>query len=531
MGGRLKKKHRKFQKPRTRGLSAHNPVGLISDFDVDILPSLKILPSPSSNFETNGNRVASSGVYEDGVRRLETRYENAVDSEDEQLFDDAELVNHRSSSNDEHQFEPTMLEDIQEGAWASHDLEVQPQSEVTDSKAIRIPHSRLTTFHHQGSQNIYLIDTVDPTFEYMQVGNSINFEPTVYSTEVQGQAPKPARIESHPKSRKLTKISCPDDGKIQTRNLKFLIQDYCRWLEVDVEDLPNESAPNEQEKLKLRNQPWVFYCHAYNGLRDVASVKSDDQEKGRMLLSQALDAVREAFANPTERLLSCVFLYYFLACEDIEPAIHQAFTKSLYDSALDTPVLGYSHPLTRILGIFSITNCFCKVSETEIARCVVEALRGCWNGYIDPAYEASELLIRSCIQEGKLTNAHQCCDETIQFLTEQPNRDPSYIRRIRRLKGRVFFAEGNNSSARAIFESLLHVWKVDGMPPTFTKEWMVYEDLARLEEVKGRFDIAKQHWEDAEALSGRSYKGGSNSRRIVREKNLCDAMQDMSLKN
>jgi len=318
------------------------------------------------------------------------------------------------------------------------------------------------------------------------------------------------------------------DATRNEQDLIYLIQDYFVWIARRNATMHNITNFDQKTLDEIEERPWQFYGRCYNGYKDLMSKAPQERQRGEKLLNCGKEIAFRAFERPNKRLMPCIFFYYFIACADIEPSEHKKFTTLLYKHAQTMDSLGWSHPLTRILGILSKTDNFYKNARTRIVKAIADALENCWDTDYHAAYEAHELLVIMYMAQGDFNRAHECCDTMI----ERPHKlDISYILRARRAKGRIFFNQKDFSTARIIFESIKCIWENTGRLTVSSKEYMVWENLARLEQAENNPELAKQYWQMAKIYSDSSYTTGSNSARIAREGKLEEAFANMNIED
>ena len=133
-------------------------------------------------------------------------------------------------------------------------------------------------------------------------------------------------------------------------------------------------------------------------------------------------------------------------------------------------------------------------------------------------YEVHELNILVLKKWNLLNDASQCCDRLIQFTQDHGymHDDPAPLQRAWRQKGRILSAQGRIEQARAVFFNVMKSWEeLGGSSRGMSKEYVVFEDLAKICKLEGRLADAKEYYQRALNWSNLAYKpGNSNSLRI-----------------
>ncbi|RMZ84599.1 hypothetical protein DV737_g1154, partial [Chaetothyriales sp. CBS 132003] len=116
-------------------------------------------------------------------------------------------------------------------------------------------------------------------------------------------------------------------------------------------------------------------------------------------------------------------------------------------------------------------------------------------------YEAQELCISADRNNGNLCEAERRCDELIAFSRcNAPRADSAPLRRAIRRKGRILLAQGRLDQAWAAFMQVQKAWELDGKPCSMSKEYTVFEDLAKICRRRGQFAQAAEHFHLAAAF-------------------------------
>jgi tetratricopeptide (TPR) repeat protein len=262
----------------------------------------------------------------------------------------------------------------------------------------------------------------------------------------------------------------------------------------------------------------LFYRAAFNATQSSVSTVAADREHARIEWTAATSSAQISLRQPTPRLVVSVLSFYSNAHVPSARSMHKRNFDVLYMEACKwLPRDSALCLLLRYLARCDMSN---PGAESTTMDLLVQILDRDHANDFDSNYEARELQIsaqRNLGTEWTFREAHRLCDELIAYSEEHaPPSDQAPVWRACRRKGRIFFAQGNFDEAWDIFEGIHARWVANGSPARASKEYMVFEDMAKICRARGQYAEAKRWYLHARSLSDLAYapigiSGGSRA--------------------
>ena len=249
---------------------------------------------------------------------------------------------------------------------------------------------------------------------------------------------------------------------------------------------------------------YEFYGAAFNATQSSISTIPAHHKQARTEWATAKLFSQSAMRQPTARLLVSLLSFYSNAYVPKARNMHRHNFRMLCLEA--RKLLSADSNLALLLKFLADSDMSNPGTESNVMALLVQILTQHHTFDFDSNYEARELLVNAEKNLGHFETAHYLCDELIAYAVRRaPPFDPAPVRRAWRRKGRIFFAHGDMDSAWEKFMGIHAAWVADNSPSRASREYVVFEDLAKVCRCRGQFDEAKRWFLLAESFSNLAY--------------------------